>query len=470
MKHLPAFLDLIGRRCLVVGGGAAAWRKASLLLRTGANVAVVANAISENLAVAARAGRLVHLSDDFCAEFLDGIALVVAATGKDVDDRAVARAARQRNIPVNVVDRPELSTFIIPAVVDRDPVLVAVSSGGEAPVLARNLRAAIERLLPARIGRLARFAGRFRSAVKARISDPAARRRFWERFFEGPVAEAVLSGEEAFARTAMIGLINSRDVAERNAGTVFLVGAGPGEPDLLTLRALGLMQRADVIVHDRLVTPAILDRARRDALFIDVGKTKGEKSASQAAIDALMVDHARAGRCVVRLKSGDPFIFGRGGEELAYLEAAGVHTKVVPGITAAVGCAARAGIPLTHRDHAHAVTFVTGQRRAGAPDPDWSALARSGHTLVIYMGVSEAGEIARQLVAHGLRPTTRVAVIENGTRPEQKVVEGTVARLGSVVAENRIAGPAVIIVGEVVGAVAEGLAGRAARSPVAALA
>lgn len=470
MRHFPAFLDLTDRRCVVIGGGAAAWRKASLLLRTGAKITIVATTISENLAVAAKTGRLVHVSCDFRPKLLDDSALVIAATGEDVDDRAVADAARRRNIPVNVVDRPDLSTFIIPAVVDRAPVLVAVSSGGDAPVLARNLRIAIERMLPARIGQLARFAGRFRSALKARVSDPAARRRFWERFFESPVAEAVLSGEEAFARTAMVGLINRRDAAEQSVGTVFLVGAGPGDPDLLTIRALRVMQRADVIVHDRLVTSAILDRARRDALFLDVGKTTGEKGASQAAINALMVRHARAGRCVVRLKSGDPFVFGRGGEELAYLDAAGVHTEVVPGITAAIGCAASAGIPLTHRDHAHAVTFVTGQRRAGAPDPDWSALARSGHTLVIYMGVLEAGEIARHLIAHGMRPSTQVAVIENGTRPEQRVIEGTIATLGAAVSANRIAGPAVIIVGEVVGAMAADSAWDATRPPLAALA
>lgn len=351
-------------------------------------------------------------------------------------------------MPFNVVDRAEASSFIIPAIVERDPVVIAISSGGSAPVLARRLREAIERLLPTRLGRLARFADGFRSAVKGLLPDGCQRRRFWERFFDSPVAEAVLSGDEGRAREGMLTLVNSRAGDAKEPGIVHLVGAGPGSPDLLTLRALQVMQRADVVVYDRLVGPLILDQARRDAERIYVGKAAGRHSLPQDEINALLARLAEEGRRVVRLKGGDPFIFGRGGEELAYLQARGIATEVVPGITAALGCAASVGLSLTHRDHAQALTLVTAEGKAGEPELDWSTLARPRQTLAIYMGVGAAGRIAQRLIASGLAPATPVAVVENGTLPDQRGVVGRLAGLKSLIRESGIVGPAIIFVGE----------------------
>jgi len=450
MQHFPAFLDLRGRPALVVGGGAAAAHKAGLLLRAGATVTVAAPRIGPELAALAADEAVRFVPRGFVAGDVAGRAVAVAATGRaDVDER-VAAAARAAGVPVNVVDRPDLSNFIVPAIVDRDGIVVAVSSGGAAPVLARRVRAAVEAALPARLGRLARFAGGFRGAVKARIADAAGRRRFWERFFDGPLAEAVLAGDEGRAREGMLKLVNGRDVAAP-MGAVHLIGAGPGDPDLLTLRALRLIQGADAVVYDRLVGPGIIEHARRDAERICVGKAKGDHSLSQDGINALLVRLARAGKRVARLKGGDPFVFGRGGEELEFLRRAGIETTVVPGITAAVGCAAAAGMPLTHRDLASAVTFVSGHAAdtGGVPDLDWSALAGPRRTLVVYMGVSAAGTIAGRLVAQGLDPATPAAIVENGTRPEQKVAVGTVAGLGEMVRDHGIVGPAIIVVGDV---------------------
>jgi len=451
MAPFPAFLNLRDRRCLVVGGGAAAARKAERLLRAGAAVSVAAPSLGDELGNLQRQGRVRIIGRAFTAEMLEGCALVISASGRDDVDRSVSAAAQARKIPVNVVDRPELSSFTVPAVVERDPIVIGISSGGAAPLLARRLRAEIEARLPAGLGRLARFAGSFRGAVKAKIPDPRARLRFWEGVFDGPVAEAVLGGSETRARERMLALVNRPDsAATAPEGTVYIVGAGPGDPDLLTLRALRLMQQADLVIYDRLVGPAILDYVRRDAERVFVGKAPGRQQRSQAEINALMVREARAGRRVLRLKGGDPFVFGRGGEELDHLRAAGVAVEVVPGITAATGCAAAAGIPLTHRDHASAVTFVAGQLKPGAPEPDWAALAAARQTLAIYMGVAAAGRIAARLIAHGMDPATPAAVVENGTRPEQRVLTGTLAELGPMVAEGGIKGPALLIVGEVV--------------------
>ena len=451
MQHFPAFLDLRGRSALVVGGGAAAAHKAGLLLKAGAAVTVAAPRVGPELAALAEDGAVRLTRRGFVGGDVAGRAVVVAATGRaDVDER-VAAAARAAGVPVNVVDRPDLSSFIMPAIVDRDGIVVAVSSGGAAPVLARRVRAAVEAALPARLGRLARFAGGFRGAVKARIADAAGRRRFWERFFDGPLAEAVLAGDEGRAREGMLKLVNGRAAARAPTGAVDLIGAGPGDPDLLTLRALRLIQQADVVVYDRLVGPGILDHARRDAERICVGKAKGDHSLPQDGINALLVRLARAGKRVARLKGGDPFVFGRGGEELDHLRRAGIEVAVVPGITAALGCAAAVGMALTHRDHASAVTFVSGHAAdsGGVPDLDWSALAGPRRTLVVYMGVSAAGAIAGRLVAQGLDPATPAAIVENGTRPEQKVAVGTVAGLGDMVRDHSIVGPAVIVVGDV---------------------
>jgi uroporphyrin-III C-methyltransferase/precorrin-2 dehydrogenase/sirohydrochlorin ferrochelatase len=336
-------------------------------------------------------------------------------------------------------------------------VVIGIATGGAAPVLASRVREAIERLLPARLGRLAEFAASFRTAVKATVPSAASRLRFWDRFFDGPVADQVLAGNERGARERMLTLVNGREANEPPRGGVAIVGAGPGDPDLLTLRALRLLQRADVVIYDKLVGPGVLDLARRDAERIYVGKSTGHHSASQDEINALAAAKALAGRRVVRLKGGDPFIFGRGGEELTYLRQHGVAVEVVPGITAALGCAAAVGIPLTHRDHAQAVTLATGQGKDGEPELDWATLARLGQTLVIYMGVGAAGRIAARLVDNGLDPGTPVAVIESGTLPGQKAAYGRLSGLGWLVRQSSIAGPALIVIGRVA-ALADGAA------------
>ncbi|MDH3474438.1 MAG: siroheme synthase CysG [Rhodospirillales bacterium] len=456
MRYFPAFLDLDGQRVLVVGGGETAARKLRLLRRAGARVAVVAPRVVPEIESLAAEGGLDWLPRGFVAGDVAGCRLVHAATGIAAVDERVAEAAQAAGVPVNVVDRPELCSFVMPAIVDRDPVVVAISSGGAAPVLARRLRARLEALLPARLGSLAGFAGAFRGAVEAKIPDFAGRRRFWERFFDGPIADTVLRGEVCSARERMLALINggaaSRAAVSAGAapGVVQIVGAGPGDPDLLSLRALRLLQDADVVVYDKLVGPEIVDFARRDAQRVYVGKSKGCHTKSQDEINAILLHHARAGKRVVRLKGGDPFVFGRGGEELAYLKAHGVEVEVVPGITAAAGCAAAAGIPLTFRGEAQAVTFLTGHATNGEPDLDWAGLVGGRQTLAIYMGVSTAGTMAARLIEHGLDPATPVAVIENGTLPNQKVATGSLAGLETLLRAQGIEGPALIIVGEVV--------------------
>ena len=448
MRYFPAFHDLSSRSALLVGGGELALRKLRLLLKAHAKVTLVAPRLSAEMAEEARDDRIMWMCRPFMAEDIRGRALVISASGKASVDEAVAAAAAEAGVAINVVDRPDLSSFIMPAVIDRDPLVIGISSGGDAPILARQLRARIEAMLPARLGALARFAGTFRAAVGATI-PPAGRRRFWERFFTGPVAEAVLAGRETAAREAMLGLINGPASQAEPAGSVAIVGAGPGDPDLLTFKALRRLQEADVVLYDKLVGPEIVDYARRDAERIYVGKAKANHSKSQDEINALMAEHALAGRRVVRLKGGDPFIFGRGGEEMDYLEARGVTVEVVPGVTAAAGCAAAAGIPLTLRGTALAVTFITGHARDGEPDLDWTSLASGKQTLAVYMGVSTAGVVAERLIEHGLAAGTPVAVIENGTRDDQRIVTGRLEELDQRLQQAAVTGPALIIIGEV---------------------
>lgn len=448
MRYLPLFTDLRGRVVIVAGGGEAAARKLRLLLRADAKPIVFAATANEEIGELERSGHVRREPRDCEADDVAGAALVVIADADSGSAERTAKAARAAGIPVNVVDRPDLSTVVMPGIVDRDPVLIAIGSSGASPVLVRALRERIEAMLPSRLGHLARFARRFRSAVAGARPDGRRRRQFWETFFDGPVARLVLEGQEGRATRAMLRLVNGAHAAPQE-GSVALVGVGPGDPDLLTLRALRVMQAADVVVYDRLVGDGILDCVRRDAARIYVGKARGDHAMTQDAINELLVAHARAGRTVVRLKGGDPFIFGRGGEEMVYLRAAGISVEIVPGITAATGCAAAAGLPLTHRDYASGVTFLTGHMREGAPDVDWAGLATSRQTLVIYMGVSTAGAIAERLIAHGMAPATPAAVIENGTRPEQVVACGTVAALAETVARHGIGGPALIVIGDV---------------------
>lgn len=448
MKRFPIFLKISGQRVAIAGGGEAARSKARLLTAAGAELLVIADHVSAAMKAefADRAGFLERraVENDFAGAMLAVIAVDDPRLAADL-----AEAARRQGALVNVVDRPELSDFMMPAIVDRDDVVVAVSTGGAAPALARALRAKIEALLPTRLGALAQFAESFRDAVRAKIA-PALRREFWNGVFSGPIASRVLAGDERGAREDMLAAVNRPNESNTKTGVVHIVGAGPGDPELLTLRALRLLQEADVILYDRLVGDEILALARRDAERVYVGKTKAEHTLPQSEIEARMIALARAGKRVVRLKGGDPFVFGRGGEELEALRAAGISAFVTPGLTAAVGCAAAAGMPLTHRDHAQAVTFVTGHAKGDAdPDLDWTALAALRNTLVVYMGVSRAGRIAERLIARGRAASTPVAIIENGARDNQKILTGVLGELGALVEEGGVKGPAVLVVGGV---------------------
>jgi uroporphyrin-III C-methyltransferase/precorrin-2 dehydrogenase/sirohydrochlorin ferrochelatase len=454
MEYFPLFLKLTDQPVLVIGGGVVAARKIELLRKAGARITVVAPDLHDTVAALASQGALKHLAEEFKPEHLEGMRLAIAATSRQAVNAWVAHQAEVRNIPVNVVDDRELSRFIMPAIVDRSPVIVAVSSGGDAPVLTRRLREKLEAFLPSRLGRLAELAGQWRSKVKRRLTDATLRRVFWERFFDGPAAADVLAGREEQAQASVEhGLRAMSETATSNAwrGEVALVGAGPGDPGLLTLRALRVLQNADVIFFDRLVSQEILDLARRDAEMISVGKAAGCAPIPQTEINRLLVEHAQAGKRVVRLKGGDPFIFGRGGEELEELARHGIRFEVVPGITAALGSAAYAGIPLTHRDHAQTLTFVTGHNKdTGIADNlEWAALARPSQTIVFYMGLHALPKIVARLREHGAPEHRAAAVVEHGTQSTQRVIVGTLADLEQRVIEAKVSSPALLIVGEV---------------------
>jgi uroporphyrin-III C-methyltransferase/precorrin-2 dehydrogenase/sirohydrochlorin ferrochelatase len=450
MDHLPIFLQMHGRPAVVVGGGHVAARKVELLIRSGARVSVVAPELFDELRKRVDAGELTHLRAPFEPAHLATAELVIAATSSREINAAVSRAAQERRIPVNVVDDPELSTFIFPALVDRSPIVVAVSSAGHAPVLARRLREQLEALLPAKLGALARFMGERRKAVRTTLRA-AARRPFWERIVGGFVGARVLAGDEAGAQKAFerelytSHLTSSAATGGRALGEVYLIGAGPGDPDLLTLRALQLLQQADVVLYDRLVPEAILERARRDAQRVFVGKQPGESS-MQDRINRLLVDYAGQGLRVARLKGGDPLIFGRGGEEMEILAAQGIPFVVVPGITAALGAAAAAGIPLTHRLTSQSVTFVTGHDDDAL---DWGHLAGTHQTVVFYMGVAQLARIADRLRAAGAAEDYPVAVVERATLPEQRVLRGTLSTIADIANAAGVTPPALLVVGEV---------------------
>lgn len=446
MQSLPLFLKLDGRRVLLVGEGEAAVAKLRLLAKTPARIHLVTRT-PEDFAEFAEHPRLIVDPRGFAAADLEGAALVYGAVEDDGEAAAIAAAARAADVPVNMVDRPPLCDFITPAIVDRDPLTVAISTNGGAPVFGRRLRAMIEGLLPHDIGRVVARAGAFRDRLKALLPDAGARRRFWDRLFDS-ADTSDLNALSDTAFTARLERLAADEAAGRKEGVVQLVGAGPGDPELLTVKAQRALQTADVIVYDRLVAPAVLDYARRDAEFVFVGKTRGDHGLGQEGINALLVAHARAGRRIVRLKSGDPFVFGRAGEEIAALRAAGVAVEIVPGITAVAGCAATSQIPLTHRDHASAVTLITGHVKDGA-QRDWRSLAGPGRTLAVYMGLSTAKDIAAALLADGVAGATPVAVIENGTRAEERRVYGRLADLPALVAREGVESPALIVVGEV---------------------
>jgi uroporphyrin-III C-methyltransferase/precorrin-2 dehydrogenase/sirohydrochlorin ferrochelatase len=450
VDFFPIFLDLEDRACLVVGGGKIAARKARLLLRAGARVTVVAPQLGKDLAGLVEQRRVEHLAREFADSDLDDKVLVIAGTDREDVNRRVSELAHARNVPVNVVDQPELCSFIVPSVIDRSPVQVAVSTGGASPVLARLLRARLESYVPAAYGRLARLVESFRDRVKQRFSRVDQRRQFWENALQGEVAELLFAGRDDMARRQLEQALAGADDDPHPIGEVYLVGAGPGDPDLLTFRALRLLQMADVVVYDRLVAPPILDLARREAEQIYVGKERSNHALSQENINQLLVRLAKEGKRVVRLKGGDPFIFGRGGEEIETLMENGVTFQVVPGITAASGCATYSGIPLTHRDYAQSVVFATGHLRDGTVDLNWKALAHANQTIVFYMGLHGVGVVSAQLIAHGLAPDTPVALVQQGTTQNQRVAVTTLEHLEQTVREQALKPPTIIIVGRVV--------------------
>jgi len=449
MDFFPIFFDIKNKPCLVVGGGEVATRKAGMLLQSGGLITIVAPELTNTLKELADAGKITHVAEKFRPEHLGEAVLVIAATDDRAVNEQVSVAAKKLRIPVNVVDNPDLCSFIMPSVIDRSPLVIAISSGGTSPVLARVMRAKLETFIPAAYGRLAHFAASFRDQVKNHIL-PAKRRIFWEKVLQGPVAEMVLSGQDQAAKDVLQKMLatDSDDTPPR--GEVYLVGGGPGNPDLLTFRALRLMQQADVVVYDNLVSPAVLELVRRDAERIYVGKERAKHTMRQENINELLVKLAQEGKRVARLKGGDPFVFGRGGEEIETLAAHGIPFQVVPGITAATGVSSYAGIPLTHRDYAQSCVFVTGHLKDGSVNIDLTGIAKTNQTIVIYMGLLGLPTLCKELVAHGLPITTPAAIVQQGTTYQQKVVTGTLATLPELAVNAKMKPPTLIIVGEVV--------------------
>ncbi len=449
MEYFPVFLDLKNRLCLLVGGGEVATRKGRLLSKAGARLRVVAPDISGELRelVAQNNGEL--FAREYQASDLNDCVIAIAATDIESLNEQISNDAKARNLPVNVVDSPALCTYITPAIIDRSPLVIAISSGGESPVLARLIRAKLETLIPAGYGRLAQIASSWRDRVKVRFNDGDSRRRFWEKILQGPAAELVLNGQDDAAEKIIATEI-AKDDETITQGEVYLVGGGPGDPELLTLRALRLMQQADVVLYDRLVSDGVMELVRRDAERIYVGKRRSEHAMEQENINQLLVDLAKQGKRVLRLKGGDPFIFGRGGEEIELLAQNNIPFQVVPGITAASGCAAYAGIPLTHRDYAQSVRFVTGHLKSDDTNLSWPELANPTQTLVFYMGLVGLKDICESLISHGRAANTPVALIEKGTTQEQRVLISDLASIAEVVAANDVHAPTLFIVGEVV--------------------
>ncbi|MEX2468920.1 MAG: siroheme synthase CysG [Pseudohongiellaceae bacterium] len=448
MELLPIFVNIRGRKCVVVGGGEVALRKATLLARAGAALHVVAETVAPALErFCGEHGATVEYRR-FADDCLDGAVLVVAATDDRAVNARVSAAARQRNIPVNAVDQPELCTFIMPAIVDRSPVIVAISTGGASPILTRQLKELNEVMLPDGIDKLAELLREQRTTVQDRLPRFDERIRFWESVLASEIPELVYGGNMIEAQKRLQQRLESRE--EGGGGEVYLVGAGPGDPDLLTLRALRLMHKADVVLYDRLVSPAILQKVRPDAEKIHVGKQRSRHTVSQETINDMLVRLAREGKRVLRLKGGDPFIFGRGGEELESLARNGIPFQVVPGITAASGCAAYAGIPLTHRDHAQSVRFLPGHLKDGSIDLDWDSLARGQETLVFYMGLVGLPTICGQLIEHGMPGGTPIAIVQQGTTDRQRVITGDLDTLPMLAEKAGLQAPTLIIVGDVV--------------------
>lgn len=450
MDYLPLFFNLKGQHALLIGGGQVALRKARLLHRAGCMITVVSHQICEELqGLLDGTPGATSIIGEYHAALLEEKALVIAATDDDELNKRVSLDARDANVPVNVVDSPDLCTFVFPAIVDRSPIVIGISSGGKSPVLARMTRAKLETLFPQRYAKLGELASKFRAQVKAKFKTIGQRRNFWERTLEGTVAEKVFAGRQQDAEDTIQQILDSAD-ENHNAGEVYLVGGGPGDPELLTFKALRLMQQADIVFYDRLVSKEVLDLCRRDAELVYVGKARDDHAVPQDGINQLLVKHAQQGQRVLRLKGGDPFIFGRGGEELEELKAHNIPFQVVPGITAASACSTYAGIPLTHRNYAQSVKFVTGQLKNRTADLNFEELAHDGQTIVFYMGLHTLPVLAERLVEHGKSPETPVAIVSRGTQPDQKVLTGTLANIVERQAEAQLPAPSLVIVGEVV--------------------
>jgi uroporphyrin-III C-methyltransferase/precorrin-2 dehydrogenase/sirohydrochlorin ferrochelatase len=448
MKHFPVFLDLKDRQCLVIGGGTVASRKVKNLLNSAAKVTVISPQVSDELSKLADHGKIIIIEREYQTTDIAVAFLVVAATDNSEVNAQVAEQAHNANIMVNVADRAQLGSFIFPSIIDRSPVTIAVSTGGASPVLARQLRMKLETLVPSACGRLAGITEEYREKVKQHLPE-SKRKTFWENALRGPFAELVYAGQDHSARLLLDDLL-AKGEDENPMGEVYLVGAGPGDPDLLTFKAARLMQQADVMVYDRLVSKPILDMANRNAERLYVGKEKDNHAVPQDKINDLLVDLAKQGKRVLRLKGGDPFIFGRGGEEIETLAENQVPFQVVPAVTAASGCSSYAGIPLTHRDYAQSVTFATGHLKDGSINLNWEQLTQQNHTIVFYMGLTGINVISEQLQAHGMSGDMPAALIEQGTTRNQRVHIGTVATLPQLVIDSGVRAPTLTIIGEVV--------------------
>lgn len=449
MQALPIFINITKRRCVVIGGGDVAARKVTMLIKANAAVVLYSPELCHELSDLVNAEKITHINANFESSQLKGACLVIAATDDEAVNAAVSLAAKALNIPVNVVDSPALCTFTMASIVERSPIVIAISSEGNAPVLARYIRTKIETMLPASYGRIAEIAGEFRDKVKAKFATTQQRRIFWEGILQGPIVERILSGQEDLARKALNDVLS--DQADlKHHGEVYLVGGGPGDPDLLTFRALRLMQQCDVCVYDKLVSPEVMELVRRDAELIYVGKSRNQHTLPQEEINEMLARLALEGKRVLRLKGGDPFIFGRGGEEIETLMQRGVPFQVVPGITAANGVSTYAGIPLTHRDYAQACLFITGHLKEGSLDLDWIAMSRPRQTVVIYMGLVGMEKICEQLIVHGVSPDMPAAVVQQGTTKKQRVVVATLKDLAGKVKMAEIKAPCLTIIGEVV--------------------
>jgi uroporphyrin-III C-methyltransferase/precorrin-2 dehydrogenase/sirohydrochlorin ferrochelatase len=452
MDQLPVFFNLIDRWVAVLGGGVAAARKAELAMRAGARVRVFAEKFCEEFDELAPKTHLTRVPHEPRARDLEDCALLYCAAEDIEQNRRARLLARAAHIPCNVVDMPELCDFTMPSIVDRSPVVIAISTAGTSPILGRMIKARLETLLPAAYGRVAAFVGRYRKKVGSSLKEFQQRRRFWERILEGPVVDLVLAGHDGEAGAEFDAQLDAaaHGAEYRQQGEVYLVGAGPGDPDLLTFKALRLMQRADVVLYDRLVGKGILNLVRREAERIYVGKLPQEHTMPQPEISRMLLRLAQEGKRVLRLKGGDPFVFGRGGEEIELLAENGIPFQVIPGITAASGCAAYAGIPLTHRDHAQACVFVTGHSKDGRIDLDWKLLLQPRQTVAVYMGLEHLAELMRAFIENGAAPSLPVALIDNGTRPNQQVFTATLDTLAEKATKAGVRGPAILIIGSVV--------------------